>query len=131
MTAPEPHVRAWTTGRAHVALTLDTTVYSTNAALRAAYKLSDRCAFFLQPQGDPRLLDVFLIGKGASADVEPVVLAFMNELADQVLRERLETQFGTVRDLIVAQAFSEGNLLDSSRDDGDYHADPRGAGRGR
>jgi hypothetical protein len=33
--------------------------------------------------------------------------------------------------LIVAQAFSEGNLLDEQRDHGDFESDPLGIGRGR
>ena len=44
----------------------------------------------------------------------------------QQLRVRLETQFGHLRTLMVAQAFSEGNLLDPSQTDGDPQTDPRG-----
>jgi hypothetical protein len=43
----------------------------------------------------------------------------------------LEAQFNDVRTLIVAQAFSEGNLIDAHAGDGDYLSDPLGAGKHR
>ena len=120
----------WKQDQAHLAISVDTSIYSVDAILRAAYKLSDRAYWLLDGRDDDRVV-VFAMGKRASDDVEPVALAFTNELVDQQLRIRLEAQFGGIRDTIVAQAFSEGNLLDPARDDGDYRADPRGAGRHR
>jgi His-Xaa-Ser system protein HxsD len=53
-----------------------------------------------------------------SPDADPVqvVKVLIKELVDQALRVQLEEEFGAVRTLIVAQAFSEGNLLDSDQD---------------
>jgi His-Xaa-Ser system protein HxsD len=127
--APEVQPAFWRRDNAHVALALDPTIYAVDAVLRAAYKFSDKASWLLDRQNDQ--IFVFVIGKKADADVEPIVSEFMNELLDQQLRVRLEQQFGTIRDLIVAEAFSEGNLLDADRDNGDYRTDPRGAGRGR
>ena len=123
------HPPFWKHDSAHVALELDAEIYSVDAVLRAAYKFSDR-AMWLLDRNAGRLV-VFVVGKRRDAEVEPVLTDFVNELLDQQLRVRLEQQFGTVRDLIVAEAFSEGNLLDPDRDHGDYKTDPRGAGRGR
>ena len=74
---------------------------------------------------------MFLIGRSAAADLSVIALEFRNELIDQQLRCTLEQQFKDVRTLIVAQAFSEGNLLDPDADGGDYQRDPLGAGTNR
>jgi hypothetical protein len=60
-----------------------------------------------------------------------LALEFRNELLDQQLRCRLEEQFKDVRTLIVAQAFSEANLVDQEADAGDYHSDALSAGKHR
>ena len=65
----------------------------------------------------------------ARVDERQLTGDFLNELLDQALRERLEAEFGPVRELIVAQAFSEANMLDPVRDDGDYNDDPLSIGR--
>jgi hypothetical protein len=60
------------------------------------------------------------------AVLDSLVGEFCNELTDQQLRVVLEKEFGELRTLIVAQAFSEGNLLDPDRETADDKADPRG-----
>lgn len=115
--------------RDRVALTIDTSVYSRNAIIRAIYKFTDRCYVLLSSHDvRPNCYIAYLTAKSPSADLEQLVGEFGNELLDQQLREQLEKQFGEIRSLIVAQAFAEGNLLDRERDDGDYTADPRGIG---
>ena len=119
-------------GTAHVAVPIDLTLYSLDAVMRAAYKFTDRCFVFLQREtGKAHLLTIFLVGRARSTDLSTVVLEFQNELLDQQLRVRLEEQFKDVRTLIVAQAFSEGNLIDPAADDGDYRIDALGAGTHR
>lgn len=114
-----------------MAIPVDLQVYSLDAAMRAAYKLTDRCFVFLERDQSSGGLGVFLIARSPSADLSPLALEFRNELLDQQLRCRLEEQFRDVRTLIVAQAFSEGNLVDPDADAGDYRDDPLGAGRHR
>ena len=123
---------AWRLNEGHVAVPVDLSVYSLDAALRAAYKLTDRCVVFLQrnPQNTQELV-VFLAGRSSNADLSSIALELRNELLDQQLRCRLEAQFSDVRTLIVAQAFSEGNLIDAQVEDGDYLNDPLGAGKHR
>ena len=122
---------AWKLDQAHIAIPVDLQVYSLDAAMRAAYKLTDRCFVFLERDQSSGGLMVFLIARSPSADLSPLALEFRNELLDQQLRCRLEEQFRDVRTLIVAQAFSEGNLVDPDADAGDYRDDPLGAGRHR
>lgn len=120
----------WTARASDAVLELDRTIYSLDAILRSAYKFGDRCQIVLQPEGDRRVRVCVAI-RGDPSCADALVGELANDLIDQELRGRLEQQFGGVRALIVAQAFAEGNLLDSARDEGDYHADPRGAGRQR
>ncbi len=110
---------AWMLDRAHVAVPIDLTLFSIDAAMRAAYKLTDRCIVLLERDSS------------SSADLTATALEFKNELLDQQLRCRLEEQFKDVRTLIVAQAFSEGNLIDPDADAGDYDTDSLGAGKHR
>jgi His-Xaa-Ser system protein HxsD len=111
------------------AVSVSREVYSRKAVLAAAYKLSDRCAVLVDTDGDQRWV-LYLLGQEAD-DSKALLETLIKELADQALRDRLEQEFGAVRTLIVAQAFSEGNLLDPERDDADHHADARGTGQRR
>ncbi len=90
-------------------------MYSRRAVLAAAYKLSDRCAVLVDAD-DATRWTLYLLAD-SSVDAQGLVPALIRELADQALRDQLEAQFGDLRTLIVAQAFSEGNLLDSDGDD--------------
>src|SRR6266849_940963 len=126
----ETPVIPWRISSAHIAIPVDLTVYTIDAIMKAAYKLTDRCFVLLQRPHVNQCM-VLLVGRSPTADVQPLALEFHNELLDQQLRCRLEEQFKDVRTLIVAQAFSEGNLLDPHADTGDYRTDPLGAGKHR
>lgn len=120
-------------GKKSVALEIDLTIYSLDAVFRACYAFTDRCFLFLarQPQ-DPERLIVTISARGAetsAGELEELAGSFCNDLIDQELRCKLARQAGPLRELIVAQAFAEGNLLDPERDDEDFEADPRGFGR--
>jgi len=108
------------------AVEVDTTIYSLVAILRAAYKLTNRCYVFVAKlEGSSDRVIVTLTPKIEATPLPAMVGDFCNELLDQQVRESLADEFGDIRTLIVAQAFSEGNLLDTKRDDGDYEADSR------
>jgi His-Xaa-Ser system protein HxsD len=116
-------VPAWVSGERVAALSVSRKVYSRKAVLATAYKFSDRCAILVDIEEDRWVLYVIAQPGG---DAKPLLSNLIRELADQSLREHLEEEFGSVRTLIVAQAFSEGNLLDPGRDDSDHSVDPRG-----
>ena len=122
-------VPAWLGGEGTAAVSVSNEVYSRKAVLAAAYKLSDRCAVLVDTDGDRRWV-LYLIGQ-VSTDATVLLKALVKELTDQALREQLEAEFGAVRTLIVAQAFSEGNLLDPERNSADHDADARGTGERR
>lgn len=117
-------VPAWLAGDTTAALSVSNAVYSRKAVLAAAYKLSDRCAVLVDADGESRWV-LYIIAR-SRGDAKSLLKTLVAELVDQALRERLEAEFGAVRTLIVAQAFSEGNLLDPSRDDADHNVDARG-----
>ena len=122
-------VPAWIAGERTAALSLSRAVYQRKAVLAAAYKLSDRCAILVDADGDDRWV-VYVVA-AAGGDAKSLLSVLIRELADQALRHRLEEEFGAVRTLIVAQAFSEGNLLDPGRDDADDRLDPHGTAQRR
>lgn len=92
-------------------LTFSRDVYSLKALLAAAYKFSDSYAVWVDTAADGRWAVVFIAER--VIDHELVMTGFVKELVDQQLREALEKEFGSLRTLIVAQAFAEGNLLES------------------
>jgi His-Xaa-Ser system protein HxsD len=125
-TGPVP---AWVSGERTAALSISRAVYSQRAVLAAAYKLSDRCIVLVDADGADRWI-VYIVAP-IGGDPKALLSILMREIGDQGLRDELEEKFGVVRTLIVAQAFSEGNLLDPARDDADDRVDPRGTGERR
>lgn len=119
-------------GDSFVSIEVDTSLYALDAIFRATYCLTDRCYIFLSriPES-PDLISVTLMVKGSKVEVRPLVGEFWNALVDHQIRLTLSREVGPLRELIVAQAFAEGNLLDDQRDDGDYESDPLGIGTGR
>jgi His-Xaa-Ser system protein HxsD len=117
-------VPAWLGDERTAALSVSRAVYSRTAVLATAYKLSDRCVVLVDTDGDERWILYLVASPGA--DVKALLPTCIRELGDQALREQLEQEFGQLRTLIVAQAFSEGNLLDPARDTADDRLDPCG-----
>jgi len=115
-------------GGATVAIQVGLDVYALPAVLRACYQLTDRCYFFLRRE-TPGTVTVYLQSRSPDQPAQDWLGTLSNELLDQQIREHLAREAGPLRELIAAQAFSEGNLLDENRDDGDYRQDSLGIGR--
>ena len=115
-----------------VALEVDTSIYEPRAILSACYKFTDKAYFFVSrcPEA-PSYFAVLISSKDKCEDLGRLVGEICNELIDQQLRQSLAREAGSIRELIVAQAFSEGNLLDPLRDEGEYQQDPLGIGEHR
>jgi len=112
-----------------VAFSVSRALYSKRVVLAAAYKLSDRWAVLVDDD-EPGRWTLFLLGlspEGATVGLK----AMVHELTDQAVRERLDEETRDLRTLIVAQAFSEGNLLDSSRDSEDSPLNAQETGTSR
>lgn len=107
----------WDSG-GHACLSIDPAIYPIDAAIAAGYRFTDRAFVWLESVPGAGYC-IFLRPKVASDDLQALSGAFANELLDQALRQRLERQFGAIRTLMVAQAFSEGNLLADDLADGE------------
>lgn len=116
--------------RRWAALEIDTSIYELGAIFRASYALTDKYFIFISRSAEEEnRIIVALSTKAGDAPARALAGEFSNQLIDHQLRCTLAREAGPLRELIVAQAFSEGNLLDEQRDDGDYQEDPLGIGR--
>jgi His-Xaa-Ser system protein HxsD len=127
--AAEP--KAFALGEALLAVEVDLSLYSLPAVFRACYKFTGRCYVILSRTEVPGWLTVTLLARTSEPIAGSLVGELYNELLDQQIRQNLEIEMGVVRELIVAQAFAEGNLLDPLRDEGSYEEDPLGIGQRR
>lgn len=115
-----------------VALEVSVATYSTGAVLRTCYKHSDRLYSYITPAPETTGTLVVSLWTRSGEQVTPEMIGeFCSELNDQELREQLAEKTATIRELIVAQAFAEGNLFSPSSDEADYEADPLGITRSR
>lgn len=123
---------AVTLGNDLAAVEVDLSVFELPAVLRACYKLTGRCHVFVaRDRDDPGLVVVTLGTRSAEIDLRACIGELADELIDQQLRQQLAREAGSVREIIVAQAFAEGNLLEAESDEADYRTDPLGIGRRR
>jgi His-Xaa-Ser system protein HxsD len=113
-------------GQVLLAIEVDLSLYSLQAVFRACYKFTNHCYLFLSHTEDPSWLAVTLLAKDGKQNSHNLAGELYNEFLDQQIREALSFEMGPIRELIVAQAFAEGNLLDSMRDEGNYQEDPLG-----
>lgn len=112
-----------------IEVAVDTALHSRRAIFEACYKFTDRA--YVSLARDPQRPDLLVVGfRGRERALDlSIGGAFRNELIDQEIRAALDREMAPIRELIVAQAFAEGNLLDSLREEGDYVEDPLGIGR--
>lgn len=108
---------------------VDTAVYSLEALFRVCYAFTDRCYLFLQPEEGSQVIRVRFTRKAADSDMPLLAGEFANELINQRVRSLIASETRAVRELIVAQAFAEADLLDRSLQESDYVDDPRGIAR--
>jgi His-Xaa-Ser system protein HxsD len=108
----------------------DTTVYRLNAVKKAAYRFGDRFHAKIEMVG-PSRVRVELIPKTGTVDLPAQVREFCNEVLDQELRETVAKETETVRNLLLAQAFSATSLIDAVGDEGSYKDDPKNITRAK
>lgn len=104
---------------------ISTAVYHLVAIFRTCYTFTGRSFLFLAPAG-PERIRVYLKAKNKNINLTDVTGDFCNELINQQVRYDLAQETAVVRQLIVAQAFAEGNLLDERITTGDTTDDPFG-----
>jgi His-Xaa-Ser system protein HxsD len=93
------------------------------AVKKTAHRFSGRCAVSIATKDEHHVSVKLRVIDLAQpwADLE---VAFERELLDQDLREEIGRQTESVRNLIVAHAFSRTSLLDPEGEDGNVDDDP-------
>jgi His-Xaa-Ser system protein HxsD len=88
----------------------DMSAYTADAIQRAAYRLSDRLSIDLIV--DASVFRCHVHVSTPDDQVETTLADFRNEVLDQVLRERIRRETEGVRNVILALAFSNTDLVD-------------------
>src|SRR5262249_13832382 len=121
---PLPWVR--TTDKSTACIQIQLKVYPLEVLFRVCYAFTDRCYLFLQSDEDDTNVEIWFTRKETGDDLRVVVGDFSNELINQRVRLDIAEETRGIRELIVAQAFAEADLLDRADSLADYHDDPRG-----
>jgi His-Xaa-Ser system protein HxsD len=101
-------------------------LYPLAALFRVCYWFTDRCYLFLTCNEDHSVVTVHFAPKTPANDLAIVAGEFSNELINQKVRLDVAAETQPIRELIVAQAFAEADLLDRSESAADYNEDPKG-----
>ena len=108
-----------------IVLCFDAQVYRLAAVKKAAYRFGDRCFAEILANVDGRI-EVRLTPKSNTSALDLLEGEFRNEVLDQDLRESVAEETERVRNLLLAQAFSQVSLTDHAGESGDYRNDPLG-----
>ena len=109
-----------------LSLLVDLRVYPLEALFATCYLFTDRCYLFLVPEDGGSEIIVHFARKQPDCDLNAIAGQFSNELISQRVRSDIAAETKAIRDLIIAQAFAEADLLDRSAMNADYNDDPKG-----
>ena len=105
-------------------ITVDLSIHPLDVVLRACHTFTARCGVFARRTHESQI-EIEL----TSSDGHDFAAEFSNALVDAHLRALIAEETRTIRELLVAQAFCEADLLDRSESEGDESDDPRGIAR--
>lgn len=119
---------SWTHSLSEEALEIcvNLSVYPLDALFRVCYWFTDRCYLFLTCDEQQLNVTVHIAKKTSEMDLRTIAGEFSNALINQRVRHDVAEETRAIRELIVAQAFAEADLLDRSDSGADYRCDPRG-----
>src|ERR1041384_573717 len=109
-----------------LSIAVDTNIYPLEVLFRTCYVFTDRCYLFLSATDASDVINVRFRQKLDSCDLDSVAGEFSNELINQRVRLDIANETRAVRELIVAQAFAEADLIDKSDCEASYIDDPKG-----
>ena len=101
----------------------DLNTYRLSAIKKAAYRFSGMYRIDITTLPQNQVVVTMTTLRDLSAQ-EGDTLVFENEVLDQELREIVAEETKTVRDILLAQAFSGISLIDPSGETADYSSDP-------
>jgi His-Xaa-Ser system protein HxsD len=99
-------------------------VYSRDIVLSVAHRLTSVADFEIAASGDDYVVQFET--RDSLTSIEAVNKAFHNMLIDESLRAKLRAETEGIRNLIVAQSFSNVHLIDVRLNDADYKSDSLG-----
>ncbi len=108
-------------------ITVDLSIYPLDVVLRACHAFTARCGVFAH-RADESSVAIELRPHDPN-DPHDFTADFANALLDTHLRARIAEETRTIRELLVAQAFCEADLLDRRDSEGDEYEDIRGIAR--
>lgn len=106
-------------------VTVDLSVHPLDVVLRACHAFTATCTVSARGAG-PGQLVVELAARGDDDLPRGIAGEFANALVDAHLRVRIAEETRAIRELLVAQAFCEADLLDRRESEGDEREDARG-----
>lgn len=104
-------------------------LYPLSALFRVCYTFTDNCYLFLTTTDDESIVNVRFARKNVNCDLAAIAGEFSNELINQRVRFDIANETRPIRELIVAQAFAEADLIDRSTSEANYLEDPKGIGK--
>jgi len=108
-----------------LAMSVDLAIYPLDVVMRACHAFTARCYVFVRSV-ENGLAIIDFAPRDEQDSLRDVAGDFSNALIDHQLRSLVAAETKAVRELLVAQAFCEGDLLDRSEIESDEYADPRG-----
>ena len=109
-------------------LRIDAKVYPIDIVLRACHTFTGRCYVLPRIAGDGAIV-VDFAPRDPADSVRTLTGEFANALLDAQLRVLIGRETEAIRELLVAQAFCEADLLDRRDSESDEALDPRGIAR--
>jgi His-Xaa-Ser system protein HxsD len=108
-----------------VIVTVDLTIYPIELVLRACHAFTARC--YVQPRvAEKGSVTIVFAPRDERDSLRDLAGEFANALLDFRLRAIIAAETQTIRELLVAQAFCEADLLDRHEVESDEYDDPRG-----
>ena len=102
----------------------DLSIFRLAAVKKAAYRFSNDFVACITCSENNRVVIVFTPRTLASSRSPMSLESFPNEVLDQDLRELVAEETSTVRDVLLAQAFSGLSVVDPISENADYRDDP-------
>ena len=117
----------WTEANGTYCVNVKTALFSPDAVLKTCYLFLDQCYLFADSKSlDGSEINVYFSQSDETGDLMKIIGEFSNRLIWQEVRQKVAIETQTIRELIVAQALTEGNILDHSNIEADYNVDPLG-----
>lgn len=106
-------------------INVDLSIYPLDLVLRTCHAFTSRCYVLPHVEENGRVAVEFIARKETDS-LRDLAGSFANELLDSYLRRLIADETRAIRELLIAQAFCEADLLDRSDAESSEYADPRG-----